>query len=231
MNKKYRQFALILYGLFKYAVCLLIIIGFLFYPSRADSYKLFWKCISSSGFIQENRGVTLGQTATDKVGGGTEFYTGSYGFWYLDFIPEVCLNVTPDSWEIDTVNLMETITMATGEQLLVENCSNCHINLGFEFVNSLILPWNIGSLPGTNRFVIRAHFTESLTPPSVYDPGLDFISDAIVWADGERFGYAGYDVNILQSVYLWLQFISPTESSSYGENEVLINILGQTNLP
>ncbi len=176
----------------------------------------WWTAGCGAGTGAENTGFTAGQTVVGQQDEGT------YGFWWDQPEPILCISIDTDTWDLDSVDILEAISMMSGEQITVNNCGNCHENYGLVFNNSSPLSWDIGYSPESDRFVIRAKITEETIAPVGYDHSRDYIKDIVTWAHGVSFGTDGFAVPPGQDRYLWLQFVAPDFSDEYGENQLSI---------
>ncbi len=174
-------------------------------------------------------GTTLGQTGAGPV--SSEAYEGMLGFWNAGPEPVLCIEMPDTVWDIDSVDVEEIVSMEAGQQLSVGNCSNVHIVLGLKFVETDTVTWAISYGNSRNRFVLRARFTEDETPPESYDVSYDFIEDIVTWSNETYFGGLGYDIAIADSRNMWLQFVAPSSSSTYGPNRITIQTMGRMLLP
>ncbi len=171
----------------------------------------------------------MGQTATGFV--ESERYDGYLGFWNNGPVPVLCISTTDSLWNVDSIDVGETIAMSEGENLPIFNCSNVHINTGIRFMRTDTISWNISYSNSVDRFVLRARFTEDDTPPVSYDATYDYIKDVISWSTPILFGGQGWDIGLTESRNLWLQFIAPQLSTTYGPNTIVIEIAGTIFLP
>lgn len=216
-------------------VTLLFIFLFAFI-SNAFAYRCFWYVVTPGGNIgEENTGCTAGQATIGEVSGTETYGDGTYGFWYQGFEPVICFNIDHDTWELDSLDVSWTERMVLGEQIVISNCGNCHINFSLRWSESHPLEWSYGYTNFSDRFVTRARFTTELEAPSVYDHARDYVNDAVTWARDDRFGPAGYDMELDELQYLWLEFITPTgciDPGDYEVENVLTYVLeAQVNLP
>ncbi len=206
-------------------VLIIIIVGTCF------PYRMFWWTVTPGGDVGDDEtGTTLGQAAIGSVRGTSDLGDGSYGFWYEGFEPVVCFEITHDTWDLDSIDNLETRTMTPGEEIAVTNCGNCHLNFGINFVDSDPLDWTWGYSAGNDKFVLRASFTDLPTSPT-FDPTRDYIKDIITWATDDIFGPLGQDFGFEEDLNLWLQFYSPGRSTLYGGNTITILLQAQANLP
>ncbi len=187
---------------------------------------LWWTTGSQASTGGSNTGTTMGQSIIGRQYDGTT----TYGFWWNQPEPVICVLIDEENWFVDSVDIMETVTMINEETIRVSNCGNCHQNYGLEYIESSPLIWNIGYSSGANRFVMRAKFLERFETPSGFDHSRDYIKDVVSWAHGVSFGEDGFDVPSGDDRTMWLQFISPDNSTLYGANTITITLYCQVNL-
>lgn len=209
---------------------LLIVLSFLIIPLKSYSYSSFWNNLGS-GEMSEGTGSSLGQTANMRVAGRDDIGDGTYGFWQPNTIPQICFSITPNSWDIDTINLGDTKSMTIGEQMMIFNCGNCKVDFGLVYIECTPIDWGTGVWPDRDIFAMRARFTREESPPSLYHALFDFVSGEIIWANSINYGTNGKDVNPMNSRYLWFQFTAPTISTSFGDNTIHVDLLARINLP
>lgn len=192
-----------------------------------------WFVFGSSGSLDDDfaYGTTTGQVAIGGIRGRYEIGNSTTGYWYNQLIPEICLEIDTEDWYMDSISVDETRSMISGEQITVFNCGNCNQNYGLEFIESSPLLWTAGYSNSLERFILRAVFTQEIIPPTVYDASNDFIKDILTWSHGREFGEEGYNVPASLNRYLWFQFVSPTGSEIYGENQLTIMLYCQANMP
>ncbi len=208
--------------------------------SQAFAFRCFWWTVSSGGGIDDTlsadstcfkRGFTAGQTAIGPVAGRIIVGSGNCGFWndMFDSV-EICINIVDTFWNVGSLGLSESKAMFDGEFILIENCGNCHLNLGLNYEHDL-LGWAIGSTPGPNKFTLRAQFTSRPTAPITYSPFRDFVKDEVIWSTENIFGPEGYDVPMNSGINLWFYILMPNTGSIYGDNTIVINLFGKSRLP
>ena len=150
-------------------------------------------------------------------------------------------------WNPGTVNISETHTMGSGSsrgRMIVENCGDVNIRLSLRIYGAYnvdtgdTIPWSPNYASGINKYVLRASFQNSDMPPVSYLPLKDYITrdwkiaTTSIETPSSVFGPYGGFIQPTKNNYLFMQFISPTLSSVYGEPIVIIvNIRAQMRLP
>mgnify|MGYP001373340291 CR=1 FL=1 len=207
----------------------LFLLILLVFTLPVSAYKNNWWAISPTGSTDEfGQGNTAGQTFTGSVSEGA--HQGTYGFWTEEMMPIVCFTASRDTWDLDSIDVLEARSMVYGEQIELTNCGNCHLCFGLSTIYTTPTTWASGYTTGDNRYVLRARFTDSPVPPVVYDMSRDYISDAIKWASPVFFGGAGNDFDLSDEQFLWLQFVAPNTSEEWGDNNIVIELLARVNL-
>ncbi|MBN1755171.1 PPC domain-containing protein [bacterium] len=153
----------------------------------------------------------------------TAFYNG------VEAIVRLCLN---DSfWYIGTLDPGECKTMDVPEVINVENCGTINIDLGLYIYDSGRY-WEASYTNDYNRFILRARFDSTLEPPAFFHPMLDYIKYTTVWSTDYIFGPMGYNLEVGSSNNLWLQFVAPTYSSVYEEEQMIqLTLKAKIHLP
>ncbi|RKZ30828.1 hypothetical protein DRQ33_07585 [bacterium] len=157
-------------------------------------------------------------------------------------------NPTSDTaiWAVsDTFDPGETVTMTSGDVLLVENTSLDSIELALSGTNFAIDTttgqpyWELTEDPGNDQFSLRGHFDDEATPPVTFTS-----SDAIIdswryakdgWFGGPSHGWlAPNDGSHTAEQYsdnLWLQVLLPTSVTQHGDTIVyqfMVNVKGMS---
>ncbi|MBN2541846.1 choice-of-anchor J domain-containing protein [bacterium] len=132
-------------------------------------------------------------------------------------------------WDIDSVNLCETITMQDFERIELNNNGDVTIAFGICISRSDdLLP---GIYPDYNRFSLRAQFTDSAVPPVGFLPYNDLVKIETEWATDIIFGPGGYSVDPDTHENLWMQFIAPTNGNIFTSQELAITLFYKIVLP
>lgn len=194
-------------------------------------YRNNWWCIPSAGYIESPEdGASAGQTAIGDVLAGHSLDEGTYGFWHEAMLPTICFEIDHDTWELDTIDVLETVTMEDEDGFIITNCGNCHLGFGLRIVSSAPLLWEHGYIADINKYVMRAQFTEEAIAPDTYDIVRDYIKDVINWASDDNFGPGGYDFAYSEPHHLFLQFQGPSHSDTWDANTITIELTARANL-
>ncbi len=188
-------------------------------------HNMFWTVSGSSAVSDGWQGFTAGQTVATDNGDN-----GSYGFWYDLTLNTISLSVSPDVWDIGEIEVGETRTMSPSERMEIFNSGNLHLNLGVQYAWSDAVCWWAGTVPALNTFVVRGRFQLDGTVPLLFSPAQDLILGEPKWADDGILGDGGVDIGLGEHRNLWLQFVSPTSSSEYGDNNMILLLLARANL-
>ncbi|MBN2541556.1 hypothetical protein JXI42_01715 [bacterium] len=217
-----------LFSKFKYYIMIFLL--FLSY-SNVSANRVFWWTVVPSADITDSGGygVSLGQTAIGPVLSDT--LEGNYGFWYEGFEPTICFYLSDSIWNIDSISLCETRIMEAGEEILITNCGNCHLNFGLYFMGADSGGWECGYTIDVNKFVLRGCFTRIGFPPTRFQPENDLIKASMRWANHNIFGSHGYNLFINNSFALWFEFTAPSRSSHFGHNIINVALFARTVLP
>lgn len=149
----------------------------------------------------------------------------------------VCFSVTSNAWHVgrnDSIDLNATSTMRADQVIRVVNdCGNITIDLGL-FVADPGPYWMPGYTNGRNTFVLRARFDDEPTPPTYFSPGRDYVKMQILWADASTFGPKGFNIPPPPATdnkdNLWLQFIAPSETSTFSRQVIQMVIRAKPRL-
>ncbi len=179
----------------------------------------------SGGTGESFSGTSAGLTAIGELGGRD--FGATLGFWVWGEGPELCVSVTPDTWNItDSLNILESREMLAGEVISVGNCSNCRVLYGMRVVSVSPVPWIPHSFQGDNLFVLLGQFSES---PPTYSIPSDLLSDELRWCD-EYYGDIG-SVYIRETTNLWFRISMPLRSDIWGENNITIELSTRIFMP
>jgi len=150
----------------------------------------------------------------------------------------------------DPVDPRATYSMSGAEAITIHSCSTpdtirVQMFLGAVSILDTLdapVPW-IMSLTGgaRNDLSIRARFENSVSPPTVYNPVLDYLkltdlahldpaSDASETGT-PRFGPYGANLTSSQDLYLFMQLIPPSSSIYYGRTEIKVVMKATLRMP
>ncbi|MBN1755599.1 hypothetical protein JW877_05230 [bacterium] len=155
-----------------------------------------------------------------------------------------------DYWDLETMDPEETATMEERDMIKITNDGNCPIDFGLR-VSSVVCGgieslWIPGYSSDYNKFTLRARFNDSSTPPTMFNPSLDYVKSTTTWAttgglfpifgEGGVFIYPDYPVgrhpDPQSTENLWMQFHAPTSSSRYAELVIItVDLIGKPHLP
>lgn len=156
---------------------------------------------------------------------------------------EVTVDGDPDSiWQLDTVEIVNTVTMETEDMFHIQNTGNVPLDFGLAVVGVTDHMWTPGHASEDNRFVLRARFNDDTSPPTVFSMSRDYIRDAVSWASegvSGTFGPGGVNVRPSEDYgppesteNLWMQFIAPSLSDAYDiEMQIIVYMQSRYYLP
>ncbi|MBN1756336.1 PPC domain-containing protein [bacterium] len=136
----------------------------------------------------------------------------------LEVVVEVC--IAPNEWHIDSIDPGEERTMTEFEAIQVENCGSIPISLGLRVEDSGPY-WMPGYLNGYDIYILRARFEEGTAPPAEFHSTMDYLKEYTTWATADLLGPVGYDLDVGEIIFLWMQFIAPVGSRVYMEEQVI----------
>lgn len=128
----------------------------------------------------------------------------------------------------DSVGLAAVYTLTSDDSIKVYNLSTVNVDLGLN-VDAIIDTtdlwvidpyWSPHYWEDLDRFVLMAQFNDATEPPIVWERGRDYIDYSLTWAEntpGRIFGTGGEnieDVTGNNTEMIWLQFITPTQSTN-----------------
>ena len=148
----------------------------------------------------------------------------SFTAYYDMMLVNIAVCLINDTVNFDTLSVCETKTTEPYSAPLVENCGNFPLDYGL-LVYDPSLDWFPAYLPDENTFVLRARFENLLAAIPTFLPIWDGVKTTLTWASDINFGPLGYNVPALDNERLWLQFIAPTRSITYGDRHQLILVL------
>jgi hypothetical protein len=73
--------------------------------------------------------------------------------------------------------------------------------------------------------------TDTVVPPVSFNPICDYIRSTITWASDVYLGPDGWNIEVAGERSMWLQFFSPTLSSTYGMKRIILTIEAKVYLP
>ncbi|MBN1755036.1 hypothetical protein JW877_02375, partial [bacterium] len=192
---------------------------------------LFWGIEDSSYYI----GISELDVSDDSIysflywsdGGGIFHYTTPIGspsvftayYSRLSFNLRICLDTV--EWHIDTLDPGLVRSMLPGDRIQIQNCGDINIDLGLHISESGVY-WGPQYIPDTNYYALRGHITSTSTVPLAYHPSHDNVKNYLIWADSEYFGPEGDNVSPGVNRFLWLQFLAPTVSTIYNDEQIII---------
>ena len=215
-----------------------ILLCFCLFVGLGFAQQCYWWTFGASGNSQESMGNTVGQTAA------AEFsfleVDASYGFWFGDWDLEICF--TPDASDSaewltrrdstsDTLSFAQTVEMTPDEKIVVTNCGSCYIDYGLRIVGCLPANWTSAVTAGSNRYVLRAQFTDTETLTEDFMPEYDVLGTDWTWADDSIFGRMGEDIDPTNTINLWFEFTSPLISEFSGYHIIKVQLCGKLRLP
>ncbi|MBN2542977.1 discoidin domain-containing protein [bacterium] len=134
----------------------------------------------------------------------------------------ICLD--RNVWDLDTMAVGELATMDISEMISITNCGNIEYDLALSIRSSGAF-WAPAYSPGEDQYVLRAEFTDVILVPTEFHPSLDQVKTFVTWSSDLIFGPAGYDVEVGEEQYLWMQFLTPILSSIYNEEQTIVVLL------
>lgn len=172
--------------------------------------------------------ITYNITSVDTI---TAFYDG------IEVMLDIELgshDVYPEDsvvWVVnsgDSVGVGEVFTMTPVDSIKVYNMSTVNIDLGlnietiYDTTDDWVEDphWSPHFWQDLDRFVLMAQFNDDPEPPVVWQRNYDYIDYSLTWAKNTPdriFGPGGADIGDRTSdntELLWLQFISPTNSTN-----------------
>ncbi len=194
-------------------------------PLLLLGYTMEWTVSGGGGCTNGWNGYTTGQPIATEHNDW-----GSYGFWYDLSLNTIAISLSTDTWDVGVVDVSETRSMFSFEKIEVSNIGNLHLNLGLEYIGDDTLGWYPGTVPGRDRFVLRARFQINPIAPVLYNPINDVVLLDPVWASDCRLGEEGYDLGLSESRNLFFQIVMPTQSTTYAENNLILVLYARANL-
>ncbi len=187
----------------------------------------------SSGFVLEGRGgASLGQTSVGNVASRDSTSYGNYGFWNNNDPIDLCFEISPDFWNIDSIDAYSYKIMENDEFIAISNCGNCNIQYGMAIAGTDTIRWNPAITPGDNEFSLRGIFNHESIAPMSFDISNDLITNETRWSTETNFGPNGYNMLIGETdLKLWLYFMAPNSSSSWGPNTIFLRLQGRYYIP
>lgn len=137
-------------------------------------------------------------------------------------------------WDVGSIELGMSRRMSESEMITIENCGTVPMTLGLSTFDPE-RTWSPGYTNGENIYILRARFDDNRTPPGLFDPRFDYVKSAITWATDRAFGPGGFNIEPPPSSdiadNMWLEFVAPLGSTSYGRKTIHLIIELSVYLP
>jgi hypothetical protein len=132
---------------------------------------------------------------------------------------------------LDSLLVSQVITTDLSQMIRVENCGDVSCTWGL-FISFPGLSWSAGIGPDYNKFCMRGIFnTDIVVSPITFHPVYDYVRSTITWASDVYLGPDGWNIEVAGERSMWLQFFSPTLSSTYGMKRIILTIEAKVYLP
>ena len=149
---------------------------------------------------------------------------------YRGYEYTVNLIVEPDFWDAGLLPANFTHTMIP-DSIVVQNGGNVPIDLGLTLImEDTLTVWDCGCINGIDRIVLRGHFSLNPLPPPLFNNIFDCVKDINTWSKDVIFGPEGWSIGPARRQKLWLQIVTPSTSSDYTEQVLILRVMARATI-
>jgi len=141
----------------------------------------------------------------------------------------ICLDA--DYIDFDTVTFCEVLVTDSSQMIRVSNCGDIAATWGL-YISFPGIAWTPGVAPALNKYVVRTVFNnEVVAPPIAFDPIQDYVRSSILWSSPTTYGPGGWNVAPEVEQSMWVQFLSPLNSTYFSNQRIVLTIRAKVYIP